>query len=185
MSTIAEEDNAIGPNENEGKGNDEVTEICRWVISRNIGQNALDDLLQILRRRLLPHLPKSAKTLLRTGAAAYNIQPMAAANGTMEEFVYFRIARGLEACVLEGLHVNNGVSIQVNVDGVKLFNSSTKQFLPVLCKVFCNPDIYQLFIVALYSEDAKPLNPEEFLHDFIEEVNHLLKESLLMADNMK
>lgn len=80
---------------------DEATQIRHWAISNNIQQNTLSELLAILRRRLLPELPTSAKTFLQTEAATYNIREMEAADNSIGQFVYFGIAEGLKRCINE------------------------------------------------------------------------------------
>lgn len=159
---------------------DEVTLIKEWAILNNIKQKSLNELLAILRRRLLPELPKSAKTFLQTQTARYNIRKMEAADNSIGEFVYFGVAKGLQRCVREDLHKNNKILLQINVDGIPLFKSSTKQFWPILCKVFFDPDIYKPFPVAIYSGDAKPMSVDEYLYDFIEEINQLFAEGIIL-----
>lgn len=61
------------------------------------------------------------------------------------------------------------VSLSVNVDGLPIFKSSGAQFWPILAKAEgCDP-----FIVALYSGKSKPLPLQDYLEDFVEEMNRL------------
>lgn len=60
-------------NENEAS---EIAEIRTLVVTCNISIKHVNMLLNILRERLLPQLPKSGKTFLETTKASYNIQPM-------------------------------------------------------------------------------------------------------------
>lgn len=105
---------------------------------------------------------------------------MEAADNSIGEFVYFELAKALERCVREELHKNNQILLQVNVEGIPLFKSSTKQFWPISCKVFFDPDIYKPFPVAIYSGDAKPMSADEYLYDFIEEMNQLFVEGIIL-----
>lgn len=52
----------------------EVKELREWAATSDIPHAKLDELLGILRKRLLPELPKSSKTFLKTSSAAYNLQ---------------------------------------------------------------------------------------------------------------
>lgn len=158
----------------------EAAQIRNWAIVNNIQQNILNELLTILRRRLLPELSKSAKTFLQTRAAIYNIREIEAADNNIGEFVYFGITKGLRRYIREDLHENNKILLQINVDGVPLFKSSTKQFWPILCKVFLDRDLYEPFAVAIYSGDAKPMSADEYLHDFMEEINQLFAEGIII-----
>ncbi|XP_033229752.1 zinc finger and BTB domain-containing protein 7C-like [Belonocnema kinseyi] len=67
----------------------EVKQLREWAITNEIEQNDVDQLLKILRRRLLPELPKSAKTFLGTSSAKYNIRELQDADGCVGEYVYF------------------------------------------------------------------------------------------------
>lgn len=139
---------------------DAAVQIRHWAISNNIQHKALNELLTIL-RRFLPELPKSAKSFLKTQSAIYNIQEMEAADNSISEFVYFGFEKNLKRCIREDLHKNNKILLQVNIDGVPLFKSSTKQFWPILCKIFFDPDIYEPFTVAIFFGDAKPMSADE------------------------
>ncbi|KYQ60035.1 hypothetical protein ALC60_00921, partial [Trachymyrmex zeteki] len=68
--------------------NTEIEELREWALSGNptIPHTKLQALLAILRRRLLPQLPKYAKTFLGTTKASYNIQIF---NNDGDEFIYF------------------------------------------------------------------------------------------------
>jgi len=50
----------------------------------NIPAHLVDKLLQILRKRLLPQLPKNAVTFLNTFKATYNIKVMICLSGNSE-----------------------------------------------------------------------------------------------------
>ena len=52
----------------------EVKQLREWAITNGIEQVDVDQLLTILRRRLLLELPNSAKTFLGTSSAEYNIR---------------------------------------------------------------------------------------------------------------
>lgn len=166
--------------EEENRILDEAEQIRNWAIVNNIKHKALNSLLAILRTRLLPELPKSSKTFLQTRGATYDIQEMEAADNSVGEFVYLGIANGLKKCIREDLYENDKILLQVNVDGVPLFKSSKKQFWPILCKVFFDPDIYAPFPVAIYSGNAKPMSADKYLHDFVEELNQLFAEGIIM-----
>lgn len=162
---------------------DESEQIRIWAISNNVRQNILTQLLAILRTRLLSDLPKSAKTFLNTGTAIYIIQEMEAADGSIREFVYFGIIKALSTHVQEDLHENRKILLQINVDGLPLFKSGTKQSWPILCKVHFDPNIYEPFVVAIYAGDAKPARIDEYLHNFVEEINMLFAEGIIINKN--
>ena len=71
----------------------EIEQLREWAIENDIKHNHLDKLLAILRRRLLPDLPKSSKTFLKTSSAKYTIVEMEDSNGGEGEFVYFGLKK--------------------------------------------------------------------------------------------
>ncbi|XP_046590220.1 uncharacterized protein LOC124293415 [Neodiprion lecontei] len=177
-ASVIDENSDIGSSINEATDDslnerNEAEEIRKWAIKEHLSHSQLDGLLVILRRRLLPELPKTAKTFLRTSAVAYDIQDMEDYDGNMGQFVYFGIAERLRACVNEEVHIGNEILIQVNVDGLPLFKSSNTQLWPILCKVVHEPDIYEPVPVAIYAGSTKPKRVDEFLDEFIEEMNQL------------
>ncbi|XP_028048790.1 uncharacterized protein LOC114255131 [Monomorium pharaonis] len=100
----------------------EIEVLREWAIKSNIKHTHLNSLLQILRRRILPELPKSSKTFLKTTSAEYEIKQFKKPNDiVIDEFVYFGIAKHLQKCVNEDLHQKNMLYLQFNIDGLPLF----------------------------------------------------------------
>jgi len=65
-------------------------QLREWAIKSNIPHTKLDLLLQILRRRLLPELPATAKTFLKINSAEYNIKKFYNDNGyNVGEFIFW------------------------------------------------------------------------------------------------
>ncbi|KYN01402.1 hypothetical protein ALC62_07806, partial [Cyphomyrmex costatus] len=164
------------------KSDDEINELRKWAVACNISLIHLDKLLQILRKRLLPQLPKSATTFLNTLKATYNIKSMKGVKEHIGEYVYLGIRNGLDNCIDSNVHKNNTIYLQINVDGASPYHSSTKQLWPILCKVIYDPDIYSPFPVTLYYGDTKPGNIDEYLNDFIEEINLLQKDGIYIDE---
>lgn len=162
----------------------EGEELREWALSRNptIPHTRLKALLKMLRRRLLPQLPKCAKTFLGTTTANYNNQKFN--NDKESEFVYFGIANHLETSINPDLHEGDTIYLIINVDGVQLFRSSSKQFWPILCQVDCENTSYESFPVAIYSSSKKLDNLDKFLADFINEINELHQSELLVGNRL-
>ena len=72
--------------------------------------------------------------------------------------------------------------MQFNVYPVPLTKSGTQQFTPILCKVHHDPDIYQIFPIAIYYGKAKVKNPKIFLVKFVEEMNKLQTEGKIVEN---
>lgn len=75
-----------------------IDELCRWAAECNIQQNHLDKLLAILRKKLIPALPQSSTTFLRTSEAEYKIVDMEDNNRVHSngQFVYFGLRTKLQ-----------------------------------------------------------------------------------------
>ena len=66
----------------------ETRELQAWIASNNVPHRHVDQLLKILRRRLLPSLPKCTKTLLKCEVDLSNIEKMAVSDGSQGEFKF-------------------------------------------------------------------------------------------------
>ena len=143
----------------------------------------LDELLGILRPTLIPELPKCAKTFLGTSGAQYNIIQMMDKKGSMGEFTYFGIAKGLKMCINVDLHPDNEIQLQINVDEVPLVKSGYQEFCPILCKVHCNPNVYEPFPVAIYFGELKPADVNLFLDEFVKEINDVQRNGIEISGN--
>lgn len=159
--------------------NNEIEELRDWALRGNpaIPHTRIDELLLILRKRLLPDLSKTAKTFLQTIKTQYDIEIN---EQDASEFVYFGISEQLKRIVNPSLHNDHIIYLLVNVDGLQLFKSSSKQFWPILCQVFCEENAYKPFPVAIYSGNHKPGDVNKYLHQFIIEINELQADELLI-----
>lgn len=168
-------------NDDESEQFDEVEEIRQWaLLTPAIPHNRLDGLLQILRRRLLPDLPKTSKTFLQTEMANYEIERF----GINSEFVYFGIEKYLRQIINVNVHEDNIIYLIFNIDGIPLYHSSSKQFWPILGKIFHHRDIYKPFPIAIYSGYEKPDNLENYLKRFIDELNQLQQNGICIDDQL-
>ncbi|XP_076280281.1 uncharacterized protein LOC143209033 [Lasioglossum baleicum] len=157
-------------------GFNDIRDIRQWALmDPPIPHTRLEILMDILRKHSYPTLPKTAKTFLATACNNYTIESF---NGTNDEFVYFGISKVLEKCVNPEIHKSSEIPLMFNVDGLPLFKSSKKQFWPILCKIFHDPDIYRPFPVAIYCGDGKPTNIERYLEKFINEINDLQRNGI-------
>lgn len=154
----------------------EIQELRQWSVLNRIKNTALDDLLVILGRRLLPTIPKTAKTLLQTTKASYSIEPMTDSKGRPGEFVYFGIKKQMlrhlnpEFHKLEQGTRSKLVEIDVNVDGLKVFKSSKKDAWVISCRIVDKFCLYKPFTIAVYYGQGKPHNINEFLMKFVQEI---------------
>lgn len=156
----------------------EINQIKEWALECNIKNVHLQKLINILRVRVLPELPKDARTLLETQQNKFNIQDMEDSSGEKGEFVYFGVAQGLKRCIDTKVHIRRTIFILIHIDGIPIYKSSALEFWPILCKVLFDPDIYQPFVAVVYCGRSKPKSVDEFLIQFVIELNQLLNDGI-------
>lgn len=107
-------DNSEETNDNESDETwDDVAQLRQWAIQSHIEHYYLDSLLWILRRRLIPNLPTTSKTFLRTTSANCQIKEFRANDGAIiDEFVYFEITASLQRYVNKEMHQTNILNLQ-------------------------------------------------------------------------
>ena len=116
--------------------------LSSWAIHNNITHNALDELLVGLKEvdaQSLRNLPKTARTLLKTNREVTTVKI-----GAME-VIHVDIAETLQRQLrkypaeviqdLEELHIS------LNADGIPVYNSSSKNFWPLLCSINISPKV--------------------------------------------
>ena len=103
--------------------NHETEELARWAVSNNISHKATTDLLKVL-QHVIPDLPNDSRTLLGTN----KIIKCTTLAG--EDYFYFGVQYWLEKYV--NLMGANILHININVDGIPLFKSSTTSLWPIL-----------------------------------------------------
>ncbi|KAJ8670772.1 hypothetical protein QAD02_002031 [Eretmocerus hayati] len=156
----------------------EIPQIRKWSLDSRIPDKHLSPLLCILRQRLLPQLPKTAKTFLGTTRAVYQIEVMTDSKNCDGEFAYLGIEEGLKSCINVDLHPNHIILLDFNVDGLKLKKSSPRSMWAHFCKVFSIPDVYKPFPVSVFYGKGKPKSFHDFFKQFIIEMNDLSENGL-------
>jgi len=66
----------------------------------------------------------------------------------------------------------------VNIDGLPLFKSLRSETYFILCSVVSISKIRKVFPVGIYYDTEKPNNLNEYLQDFIDEINNLIEHGL-------
>ena len=149
-----------------------VNNLTSWATRHKITHAALGDLLIVLRKSF-PGLPKSPKTILKTEQLEVEVFE--------NSYSYLGIKNGLLSERTE-CFTDKTVTIQVNIDGLPLFKSSSMQIWPILGLVEKFDGILQCnkkpFVIALYCNNCKPKNITAFLSDFVLEVNELYKNGI-------
>lgn len=148
---------------------DIVDQLRRWAAAASIKQDALTELLEILRPHI-PELPKDARTLLNTPTTLDLLPHMQKVSGGL--YYHFGISDGIvhrlqnngSAGTIDTLSL---LSLQVNIDGVPVFKSTNGQFWPILGKLDI-PSFDDPFVIGLFYGETKPKDLH-FLDDFVNE----------------
>ena len=157
-----------------------ISELKIWALKHKVTHSCIDGLLQIL-KPYHSELPLSAKTLLKCNSILSSLVKKVNPDHPqdMSEYVYFGIRRNLERIVNVALHKDKVLELLFNMDGLPLFKSSSLEFWPILGKIFSTDHYeYKPFIISIYSGFGKPQSFENYLSDFIEEINNLLKNGI-------
>ncbi|XP_051168504.1 uncharacterized protein LOC127286193 [Leptopilina boulardi] len=136
----------------------EIEELRCWAVDGNINLEQVDKLLQILRRRVLPDLPKF--------------------------FFFFSIIKGLVRCIDPKTYPLEVIEIIVNADGIPLTKSGVKEMRSLAAKVHFDPDVYSAFRVAIFYGNGKAESVDGFLNNFIDELKFLQENGIQIANRL-
>ncbi|XP_050301638.1 uncharacterized protein LOC126739865 isoform X1 [Anthonomus grandis grandis] len=150
-------------------------QLVQWAtLKHKISHSALTDLLHIL-SPYHPELPLSSRTLLATP----NFTDM----NKLEtgDLCYFGIENALKKIVLHS-PIDRQLQICFNVDGIPLFRSSKLQLWPILGLIKNIPNSI-VFTVAVFCGKSKPKPLNLFVKSFIDELNSLLQNGLVIGND--
>lgn len=77
--------------------------------------------------------------------------------------------------------LEKSIKIQLNIDGLPLFRSSSGQFWPILGWLE-NIGKWEPFIIGLFYGNSKPKNVSPYLNALVEEINQLVTHGIVYAD---
>lgn len=143
----------------------------KWACKHGVSRSSLKELLSILNEE--GHaLPSDPRTLLKT--------PRTTITQDLCEGQYIHF--GIKDTMLKQLNVNPNyaeetefLKIQINIDGVPLFKSSSDQLWPILGKI----GDFSPFVIALYCGKTKPQSVDDFMREFLEEYRQLSHDGIL------
>ncbi|XP_041926913.1 uncharacterized protein LOC121690429 isoform X2 [Alosa sapidissima] len=125
-------------------------------------------MLEILRRQG-HRLPKDSRTLLQTPKKVVTVEKCGG------HYAYFGVASGILNVLSQHPGIVEHLHLCFNIDGVPLFKSSNLQMWPILC----NFDNFVPFIVAIYCGGSKPNSVEDYLSDFLQELQQLQEDGVV------
>lgn len=146
------------------------SQLRSWALKHvSVPHNAISDLLHILFKHH-DDLPLDSRTLLRT-PVQFSCKELD--NGS---YSHFGLESGLKIRLNKlDFPLNDPIGLSINIDGLPLFNSCSKQFWPILCVIDLSNKKLQPFSVGIFYGNGKPHPLEIYLEDFINELLHILK----------
>ncbi|XP_070191797.1 uncharacterized protein [Littorina saxatilis] len=145
-----------------------ASELRNWATLFNIPLLALNGLLSVL-KVFHPNLPKDSRTLLKT-PVRYDIKDVQGGS-----YHHFGVIDSLSSLLTNANDVCRDVDgfwLQVSIDGLPLFKSSSVQLWPIVGMVV-KPFVSDPFLIGLYCGEKKPGSVDEYLHDFVQEMQVL------------
>ena len=132
------------------------------VQKHNVSRQFVEDLLKLLRENSHPELPKSYRGLCKNNVSDFKIQKRCG-----DEYIYLGLKNSLlkfVECELE----KQTLEISFNIDALPVFSSRKTLFWTILCLIRKT-----VFVVALFYGTKKPTPVQEFLREFLEELETL------------
>lgn len=141
-----------------------------WAVKYNIRHIALKSLLSGLNKFCGASLPNDPRTLLHTKATSA-IECMGGDGRYWHQ--------GLESCLKQcfvDLECALEISLDFNIDGLPIHNSSKSQFWPILCDVVGHN--FRPLIIAIYEGKSKAPDVEEYLQPFVNELKNIIENGI-------
>lgn len=145
-----------------------------WAVNFNIRQSALKVLIWKLNKTFDAQLPKDPRTLMGTIS---NVSE-SIINSCGGQYWHQGIEKCLRYC-LSNLQNAVTVSININIDGLPIYNNGKQQFWPILFNIQEYPLIKPM-IIGMFYGDCKPSRIEDYLQPFVDEMRSILEEGLLV-----
>lgn len=152
-------------------------DLARLISQSKVSRNFTDNLLKVLIENGVENLPCSAKTLMKTPQS--KIAPKSVEPG---EYIHFGIQNYFSNNNHTFLRNNEVISIDIGIDGLKVFNSSSLCLWPILGAITDRPNSIP-FLIGCYCGYKQPGCSDLYLKDFADEVDKLQKEGVTIGQN--
>lgn len=154
------------------------SQLTNWVVQYNVPNSTVNRLLPILKQhKCLNSLPLDCRTLLHSNAKITNLRLV-----NPGYYFHFGLKDGIIKCS-KCYNIKDEIKIVVGTDGLPLAKSSSSQFWPILAYV--QPFKEYVFLIGLYHGFEKPADSNDFLKDFIDEAEHLVKNGVYINNGIQ
>lgn len=148
--------------------------LLMWSTMNGISFNALNALLRIVRKtpEFKNKLPKDSRSLAKIDYS--NIVIKSIGNGKYWHFGVANCLRYKFSNLNRALHI----SLNISIDGLPLFKSSSEQFWPILANIFEMPDL-NVMTIGIYCGPNKPKRAD-FVREFANEMKEIMREGVII-----
>lgn len=139
----------------------------KWAIDHQVTHKALRDLLALINTDIERMLPEDPRTLLETP------QEVALAHITKDAQYWHH---GLEKCLrslFRNINESKTISININMDGLPIYNSSKLEFWPILFNISEMPHVPAM-VIGIYCGPGKYYDLQPYLSAFVEEMKKIM-----------
>lgn len=143
------------------------TSLAKWALKFNINHMAMKDLLEIINKRFGKNafLPEDPRTLLKT--------PQTVTLMPLSDGEYWH--HGLDNCLKKTFAKLSGpisISLNINIDGLPIFNSSKVEFWPILFNIAEMTKVPAM-VIGIFCGKSKTVDIDSFLTPFTEEMRDI------------
>lgn len=142
------------------------SELSEWTINFNQSNDAVNNLLQIL-RKYHPNLPNDVRTLKKTPNITLNITPMG-----QGRYLHIGLEKQLKIILNNTKFLEKSLTIDIGIDGLPLTKCSSNQLWPILGRIV---SFKEVFAIGIFHGYKKPFCADQFLREFVREANNLLE----------
>lgn len=149
--------------------------LTKWALQHGITHVAMNDLLKIL-KPYHPSLPLDSRSLLHTPKKINFIKDVYPGH-----YYHFGIQEAICNLLSKNVLNNTLIELLVNIDGLNISDSSSSQLYPILISIFGHNAVD---VVGVYHGLEKPKDSNEFLSDFVSEIQNIIINGILF-NNVK
>lgn len=150
----------------------------KWALDHNITHIALKDLMKIVNIRFVDKgasstiLPEDPRTLLQT---PQTVTLMPLSDG---EYWHYGLKKCLEK-IFRKLDKPITISVNINIDGLPLFQSSNTDFWPILFNITEMPKVPAM-VIGIFCGKSKTNDIDSFLTPFVDELHEIMTNGLII-----
>lgn len=141
-----------------------------WALRFNISHVALGDLLKLLKTTpISADLPSDPRTLLGTQR---EVETKVVEPGSYHHFGFTQCLEVLTSNLdIKILNKMDAIYLNINIDGLPLFKSSSSQVYPILCSIV-GQNLVEM--IGIYQGKEKPKDANLFVTDFVSDATNII-----------